>query len=343
MPLPKPKLVFIAPKITQSFMTHDMALIKPFVDIIPLDLSKCGGYRRYTYFTKLLRLLIREHPQIVLCYFVVRRYTWLTAILVKLLRRKFIIVTGGFDAAYVPDINWGALGTWRHRRFFSIVMRLSDSVLPFSNSSRDELLRHGKPKRIRTAYMAIDAETFKPGTQPKAPRAVTVCYSISQVKLLQKGIRPFVQAAALVPDIEFIVVGQFKGDTFDYLKKMATPNVHFTRRYLDQSEYIEMLQSAAVYVQASAHEGFGVALAEGMACGCVPVVADRYSLPEVVGNTGYVVPFNDPAAIAQAVREAIAHPEKGEAARRRVVENFTETQRQKLLHEELEFVMGRKL
>jgi len=339
----KPKIIFTAPKITQGFMTHDIALMSPYVDVIPIDLSECSGALRYTYFVKLWRGLARERAQVVFCYFVLAKYTPLLATLVRSLRRKLMIVTGGIDATYVPDIHWGDMGHPLYRRLFAYVMRLSDSVLPFSNSSRDDLLQYGKPRRIRTAYLAVDTDTFRPGAQPRARRAVTACYAISKDALLQKGVEPFVQAAALVPDMEFVVVGEFVDDTLDDLKAQATPNVRFTMRRYNKHECAELYQSAAVYVQASAHEGFGVSLAEAMACGCVPVVAKRYALPETIGDTGYSVPFNDPAALAQAIQEAMTHPDKGEAARQRVVENFTEAKRQQLLREELEFVLGRSL
>ncbi len=341
--MPNPKLVFTAPKITHGFMVHDIELLKPFVDVIPLDLSECRGWQRYTYFTRLLVALIRDRAQVVFCYFVLAKYTPLLATLTRLLRRKLIIVTGGIDATYVPDIRWGDMGKPLRRALFAYVMRLADSVLPFSDSARDDLLQYGKPKRIRTAYPAVDTEVFKPAPRPRACRAVTALYEISHDALLQKGVEAFVRAAALAPEIEFLVIGEFIDDTLDYLRTFAPPNAHFTLRRYDKYECAEAFQSAQVYVQASAHEGFGVSLAEAMACACVPVVANRYAMPETVGGTGYVVPFNDPAALAKAVRQAIVHPEKGDAARRRVVENFSAAHRQRVLRAELEFVLGKSL
>ncbi|MBD3322937.1 glycosyltransferase [candidate division KSB3 bacterium] len=346
----KPLLIFTAPHITQSFMTHDMALMKPYVDIISIDRARHRyGYFYFLFLTtpryilKLLRTIIQEHGQVVFCYFVDEN-TFFTAILVRLLRRKLIIATGGWDATYVPDIQFGRMGSWLNRRLFSYTMRLADSVLSFSNSSRDELLRYGKPKRLRTGYMAIDAEQFTPGNHPKLRRVLTVCYTISRKTWVQKGIEFFVRAAAMVPDSEFIVAGRFVDDDFYHaIQSIAPANVEFTCRFLPPADYIALLQSARVYVQASAHEGFGVSLAEGMACGCVPVITDRYAMPEVMGDTGYIVPFNDVPALAQAIQDALLHPERGETARRRVRENFTVQRRQELLRQELEFLIGRKL
>ncbi|MCS7054735.1 MAG: glycosyltransferase, partial [Thermoflexales bacterium] len=282
-------LVFTAPRITQGFMTTDMRLLSEWAEVIPLDLSECGGFQRHTYYTRLLNALIRRCADGVFAYFVLAKYTPLLALLTKALRRKLIVVTGGIDATWVPDIRWGDMGDPLKRRLFALVMRLTDLALPFSNTSGQEVLRYGRPRRMRTAYLAVDADLFRPGNQPRAQRAVTACYAISRDALLQKGVEPFVRAAAHLPDTEFVVTGEFVDDTADYLRKIAAPNVRFTMKRHPLPEYVELLQSARVYVQASAHEGFGVSLAEGMACGCVPVVADRYALPETVGEAGIIV------------------------------------------------------
>ncbi len=80
---------------------------------------------------------------------------------------------------------------------------------------------------------------------------------------------------------------------------------------------------------ASAHELFGLALVEAMACGC-PVIASRAaSLPEIVEHeiTGLLVTPNDPAAITSAICRLGADPGLWERlaarARQRVEERFT--------------------
>jgi len=343
MSSPKPTIVFTAPQITSGFMERDIELMSPYVNILRLDLSQCGGPQRFTYYTKLWRMLTRDGAQLVFAYFVLAKYTPLLALMVKMLRKKLIIVTGGIDSTWVPDIQWGDMGSPLRRSLFALVMRLSDSVLPFSNSSRDEVLRYGHPPHIRTAYLSANTEVFKPRPGPRQRRAVTACYAISHAAQLQKGVEPFVRAAATLPNVEFTVVGEFIDDSRNYLQGIATPNVTFTQRRFNATQCAELFSASAVYVQASAHEGFGVSLVEGMSSGCVPVVADRYAMPEVVGDTGYIVPFNDPAAIARAVTVALTHPEKGIAARQRVLANFTPAQRQRLLCEELEGALGRAL
>ena len=337
------KTIFTAPKINPGFMTQDIQLLSEWADVIPLDLSTCPGFQRYTYYTRLLNGLIKQNAELVFVYFVFTKYIPLLALITKALRRKLIVVTGGIDATWVPDIQWGDMGSPVRRKLFALVMQLADSVLPFSETSAREILLYGKPRRMRTAYLGVDTRIFRPDGSERLSRVVTACHTISRMALLQKGIEPFVRAARFVPEAEFVVVGAFADDSIDRLKSIATANVHFTMKRYSAEECAELFRTAKVYVQASAHEGFGLSLAEAMACGCVPVVANRYAMPETVGDTGYLTPFNDPPALARAIREALAHPEKGLAARQRVLDHFTVEHRRRLLKEELAFVLGRKL
>lgn len=64
--------------------------------------------------------------------------------------------------------------------------------------------------------------------------------------------------------------------------------VVLTGRVTDE-ERTALHQAAHVYITPSAYEGFGLTPLEAMACGVPAIVADRTSLPEVVGNAGFCV------------------------------------------------------
>jgi glycosyltransferase involved in cell wall biosynthesis len=75
-------------------------------------------------------------------------------------------------------------------------------------------------------------------------------------------------------------------------------------------------------------ELLGQTLLEGMACGRPAICTDVASMPEVVidGQTGYVVPPNDPPSLRHAI-EALRHDpqraaEMGRQARERVMTTF---------------------
>ena len=106
---------------------------------------------------------------------------------------------------------------------------------------------------------------------------------------------------------------------------MAPPNVEF-RGFLSEAELIEEMRRATVYCQLSAHEGFGLALAEAMLAGATPVVTKEAAIPEVAGPVAEYVRYGDAEGTAQAVRRALDAP-RGEAARARIVNEFPLTRR----------------
>jgi len=68
---------------------------------------------------------------------------------------------------------------------------------------------------------------------------------------------------------------------------------------------ISAFKTAKVYCQLSYTESFCVAVLEAMACGCIPVVTDRDALPEVVGDVGFIVPYEDVEKTRKAIRLAL--------------------------------------
>ena len=79
-------------------------------------------------------------------------------------------------------------------------------------------------------------------------------------------------------------------------------------------------------------ESFGVAVVEASACGLPVVVSDAGGLPEVVvnGETGFVVPRDDPRALATSLQQLILNAglqsAMGTAGRRFVVKNYDWTE-----------------
>lgn len=63
---------------------------------------------------------------------------------------------------------------------------------------------------------------------------------------------------------------------------------------------------ALALVTPSFYEGFGLPALEAMACGTVPVVSDRSSLPEIVGDVGLLIDPDDPAALTAALQRVLS-------------------------------------
>jgi starch synthase len=90
-----------------------------------------------------------------------------------------------------------------------------------------------------------------------------------------------------------------------------------------------LLSQAELLVHPARWEGFGLAILEAMLSG-LPIVASRVSsIPELVadGETGLLVPPDDPAALAAAAQELLTDRERavrlGIAGRKRAEERFS--------------------
>ena len=130
--------------------------------------------------------------------------------------------------------------------------------------------------------------------------AMTVGHLVRNT-LEQKGHRPFVRAAAELPDVRFVFVGKWHDDAIEVLRELAGDNVEFTG-WVSDEELHDLYRRASVYVQASRHEGFGLAVAEAMLAGCVPVVMNVTAMPEVVGDAGVLIESQEPEAVAAGVQ-----------------------------------------
>jgi succinoglycan biosynthesis protein ExoA len=100
---------------------------------------------------------------------------------------------------------------------------------------------------------------------------------------------------------------------------------------------LDYYAGAAVYVQASRHEGFGMSVAEAMLAGCVPVTTNAGALEEVTGSCGVRLSSAEPAEVARGIVAALALPDaERKAIRARVLELFPLSKRGRELQQLIE-------
>ncbi len=86
---------------------------------------------------------------------------------------------------------------------------------------------------------------------------------------------------------------------------------HLPLGRVDHDRTLSTIYSAAdVFVIPSLQESFGQTVTESLACGTPVVGFDAGGIPDMVrpGETGWLVPTGDSAALADAVRDALANP-----------------------------------
>jgi glycosyltransferase involved in cell wall biosynthesis len=265
-------------------------------------------------------------------------HTFWPITLAWLLRRPSVLIVGGFDTANEPEFGYGYQQGGARARLSRWIMRRADVLATNSAYSREEIERNTGIGRDRVTVMhhGVPDPFGSLPDKPAEPLALTVG-NVDRPNLERKGLRAFAEAAAELPEVEFVVAGRFVDDAGEELRAQAPANLRLAG-WVEDHELLDLYRRAAVYVQASRHEGFGVSVAEAMLAGCVPVVTRAGALPEVVGDTGVQVDMPaEPKALAAAVGEALARgPGAGAAARERVLREFSLDARAAALHDLVE-------
>lgn len=243
----------------------------------------------------------------------------------KILKKKSIVVIGGFDVA--EEENPDKVLSDKQKKHIPYILDNADLLIPISQRLKDKVPNYSNQKDLKLIYHGFDYDHFRPSTL-KENIVITTGY-VKKDNLWRKGHESFVKAGKYLPEVKFILIGEHLDDSIEYLKSIATPNVEFTG-WVSDEKLLEYMQKAKVYVQVSYHEGFGLSLAEAMLCECTPVVTKKGAIPEVVGDTGYYVPFNDPESTAHAIKMAM-NLSKGKEARVRIKTLYPLSKRKKEL------------
>jgi glycosyltransferase involved in cell wall biosynthesis len=249
-------------------------------------------------------------------------HTFFPVTLAALLRKPSVMIIGGFDTADMPEIGYGyqqgGLRRWASRW----IMRRATRLVTNSNYSLSEIERNTPipPQRVKVVHHGVP-DPFGEAPGAKQREALTVG-AIDRTTLVQKGQLPFVEAARELPDVRFTFAGKWIDDAVEELRSRAGDNVELTG-WLSDDDLLDAYRRAAVYVQASRHEGFGLAVAEAMLAGCVPVVMNVTAMPEVVGDAGVLIESQESSAVADGVHRALElGPEGAARARERILSEF---------------------
>ena len=240
-------------------------------------------------------------------------YCWFisihTFILTALTRKPKILVAGGYDVANVPSINYG-LARKRSTKFLvSYCLKRATSVLAVSKSNQKELKDNYKYHKSTVIYNCIDTDYFNPKS-PKDKNLIITTGAINNVTLDRKGIRHVFTTAVHsfnkgLP-YNFVVIGKIdpKINTIIEHMKTTAPNLTFTD-YISKEDLLSYYQEAKIYLQLSEHEGFGLSVIEALACNCIPIVSNKYALPEVIDGLGHTVDNQNITQIIETIDTAI--------------------------------------
>jgi len=228
---------------------------------------------------------------------------------------------------------------WRNR-IARWIARRQPSVVSLSTATARNLAAAGfDTARMRFIPNGVDTERFRPlasadgpwSPPPEWPKRGTIAVTVGRLvpaKGLDLLFHAWRSAVAAAPDATLVIVGD--GPLRQECEAaVASLGLAESVRFLGTRRDVpEILRRSDVYVSSSRTEGMSNALLEALASG-LPLVATRVGGAEDTVDdrvNGVLVPEGDVAALASALAELLASPEKrramGEASRSLALARF---------------------
>jgi glycosyltransferase involved in cell wall biosynthesis len=208
------------------------------------------------------------------------------------------------------------------RAFTERSARAATLIVAVSESTRQDIIKAFgvAPERVRVIYPTISPD-FQPIRDPEALAAFRTRHGLPQRYLLYLGtleprknlitlVEAYARLRAESPDAPPLILAGAKGWYYDTLyervRALGLERYVTFAGYVSREEQALWYAGAALFLYPSLYEGFGLPVAEALACGVPTITSDVSSLPEVAGPVALQAPPTDALRLAQTMRLALA-------------------------------------
>ena len=268
----------------------------------------------------------------------------------KLLGKKSIVIVGGYDASYVPSIQYGVFyhggfQLWVTKKVYqwvTYICPVDESLVCSTNYYADPSGQGFKTGILN--FMDLPMEKFKviptgydilhsnSNENHYSSGVITCAYVTNDQTWKAKGLDIFCEVARRLPNEKFTIIGlsepYYKNIGFQIPENISV----ITFGILDFKQIFFEFRKYKVFLLPSLTEGKSSVLCEAMLCGCIPVVSDVGGMRNSVGDTGYVIERKDSDLFQSAVQLALKSTTlESEKVRSRAVSLFSLSTRKQLL------------
>ena len=342
----KPKLLFIKHKdFTARTVDNDFSILGDDFDIKMYNVNTTKSIGFFLAFIKQFYYLLFSLPKYKIVFIWFADYhSLLPVFFAKLYGKKSVINIGGYDADEILIGNTVKLKEKFRKFCVSYSVKYADLLFPVSNLMKGHLETAVSPKKCFTAYCCVDTMKF-PVDLP-IPQKENLIVTVGgggafEKEALRKRLDLFIELGnefnKRYPEYnaKFLAIGHNKGTaTYKMLEKLIeSSNIELKPMTTTVDELISYFQRASVYMQLSYYEAFGIAQIEAMLYGCIPLSNNGGAIPEIIGDTGFIVENFDKEKYLTILQEILdkKHEVQRENVKRRVINNFTLEARKKTI------------
>lgn len=241
---------------------------------------------------------------------------WWTSGIIPLIKTKLWgkknIMIGNLH--YTDPSTQGYFQRPAHIRFFiKYCLRNSQMQLATSQIEFDDIkkLKASNPKML---YHCIDENKYIYVPADNREKIILTLTQLTKVNIERKKVVEIVKAFKIFsekfPDYKLYIAGNKNDNGYEDIEKLVndlnlSEKIFFPGRVSDE-EKINLYHKAKLYVQPTDFEGFGMAIAESMACGTPVVTSKAGAVPEVAGDYALFVNPNNTEEIASAMIRLIS-------------------------------------
>lgn len=198
-----------------------------------------------------------------------------------------------------------------HRRIVAVKdaeIALADHVLTVSELARRTYLEAGVPaEKVHAVTLGADLELFSPeGIEKNGPLTFLFAGATIRRKGFDLLVEAFERVRSEIPDVRLRIAGP-RGDLGHLLK----PSADFLGP-VTQPELAAELRRADVLVLPSRNDSYAMVVSEALASGTPALISEMVGAKDLVteGKTGWIVPVEDAAALAERMAWCACHPEE---------------------------------
>ncbi|MBX3147085.1 MAG: glycosyltransferase family 4 protein [Gemmatimonadales bacterium] len=246
-------------------------------------------------------------------------------------RRKPMVITGVYD--YSSERIPGIGRPWWKRQILRSMLHRADANVFVSTYEMQLVARLFGAPNAWYIPCTVDTERYRPGLQPRQRFLLNVAWS-GATNGRRKCLREIIEAMPAIlskhPDTRLLMAGrqgEYHQTLVDTAKSLHVEHAIDFLGVISEETKVQLMQTCAAYLQPTLLEGFGLAIAEAIACEAPVITNPQGAVPEVVGPGAILLERPEPSLIAAAATRLLDDREfaadMGRKGRQHVLEHFT--------------------